>query len=936
MIHQHDKTPDVQGPELQGPAQREEAPEAQEPLQWMHDAVGNQGVVQLLAAAGPARGGPDDPDPVAAAEAGVRGAGASLPFLDTIQAAFGDHDVSGIRAHTGGAAAEAAGAIGADAYATGSDVAFAGAPDLHTAAHEAAHFIQQQDGVSLKGGVGAEGDRYERHADAVADRVVRGQSAADLLDEFGGGGSGGSGGSPSSTALGAPGRNDATQSRSFSTGGGGSCGKVVQRVACKGTDNRTSTDHLQRILQDGDLDTVSAALGALRANAAFRNPDECRAYEVIRFEGSADSYELQLSADEVDAMVKAFARRKRFLQHDPSLMIDDGNSTSLGPWDVFAGRFNDEFATILRAFDLGGKDGKPDSAYDGAKKGEQSGASVVTARLQYLFTDNQRKLLMDFFSTDRIPDRLFNGDETGRATAQQRILMASVILARGTYAPGSFEQRVHARMCFHWAHIVRHYAGATQSSGLLTQGVMGNLDHAGNAVFGGGEGEVVYKDHRVNVADLPEEEGENGVGPLNGSQAETYARRQAKGKGGGMFRSKALPWDRFEEIQAGDWLYIYNANGSGSGNHSVVFSRWSGGDQQTVVDGKTVRHRTAVLFSQGSPAGGGREHTSVLGEGYYKTDGPTIKPIVRVTRVNAEAAPADTPEALLPKLADSKRMARLSTANKRFLAKKARRERPVDLDKLAEWLREDNRTLIASVEGHLTDGQKALLEETNRRTEIEALVMLNQKLVALSANAALHERNEAKTYEDKLDGRHAEISEKAALKEQEINEELEAIDAEMAPHHTAIADREDELNALDLSPQIDDKWRQLSKLRKQVKGSKGQERRDLIAQIEAVKAERKELKTQQRAQNKEIRAIEKELAPHRKRIRRLEGKRKRVVKRLIGVRKELPYGLVHPGSLRSQIKGGPNGRLEDLHKGHTPPYGALLVDASAGDAELRK
>ena len=75
----------------------------------------------------------------AQAAAGVSGAGAELPFRDLIEQAFGfDHDLSGIRAHIGGPAAAAAEAIGATAYATGNDIAFASAPDLHTAAHEAA------------------------------------------------------------------------------------------------------------------------------------------------------------------------------------------------------------------------------------------------------------------------------------------------------------------------------------------------------------------------------------------------------------------------------------------------------------------------------------------------------------------------------------------------------------------------------------------------------------------------------------------------------------------------------------------------------------------------------------------------------------------------------------------------------------------------------
>jgi hypothetical protein len=48
--------------------------------------------------------------------------------------------------------------------------------------------VQQRAGVQLKGGVGEVGDRYERHADDVADRVVQGKSAESLLDQFAGGG----------------------------------------------------------------------------------------------------------------------------------------------------------------------------------------------------------------------------------------------------------------------------------------------------------------------------------------------------------------------------------------------------------------------------------------------------------------------------------------------------------------------------------------------------------------------------------------------------------------------------------------------------------------------------------------------------------------------------------------------------------------------------
>jgi Domain of unknown function (DUF4157) len=116
------------------------------------------------------------------ANAGIQGGSGALPHQQRIQALFGRHDVSGISAHVGGPAAGACDQLGATAYASGNHVAFAAAPDLHTAAHEAAHVVQQRGGVSLKGGVGAAGDNYERHADAVADRVVAGQSAESLLD----------------------------------------------------------------------------------------------------------------------------------------------------------------------------------------------------------------------------------------------------------------------------------------------------------------------------------------------------------------------------------------------------------------------------------------------------------------------------------------------------------------------------------------------------------------------------------------------------------------------------------------------------------------------------------------------------------------------------------------------------------------------------------
>ena len=119
------------------------------------------------------------------AQKGVEGKGGKLPHLGKIQKSFGKHNVTQAQAYTGPKAASAAKSMGAEAYTTRNKVAFARSnPSLHTTAHEAAHLVQQGSGIKLKGGVGQKGDPYERHADAVADRVVQGKSAESLLNQF--------------------------------------------------------------------------------------------------------------------------------------------------------------------------------------------------------------------------------------------------------------------------------------------------------------------------------------------------------------------------------------------------------------------------------------------------------------------------------------------------------------------------------------------------------------------------------------------------------------------------------------------------------------------------------------------------------------------------------------------------------------------------------
>lgn len=108
----------------------------------------------------------------------------NLPHAPAIQKSFGRHDISGIQFHGGSKAAQSAAEIGASAYTTGNHVVSGYGISKHTAAHEAAHYIQQKRGIHLQGGVGQVGDKYEQHADAVADAVIQGKSAESLLNQY--------------------------------------------------------------------------------------------------------------------------------------------------------------------------------------------------------------------------------------------------------------------------------------------------------------------------------------------------------------------------------------------------------------------------------------------------------------------------------------------------------------------------------------------------------------------------------------------------------------------------------------------------------------------------------------------------------------------------------------------------------------------------------
>lgn len=565
---------------------------------------------------------------------------------------------------------------------------------------------------------------------------------------------------------------------------------------------------------------------------------------------------------------------------DPSLEVDDAShqpicveaNYSAGPeWDAFATAFNQEFRAIMHVFET-----------DTVRCSPEAPEGLSGAQLAALFTDRQRELLMSFIDTNRIPDRLFNGDEIGHTTAQQRLLMSAHILAEGTYTPGSFEQRVHARMCFHWVRIVHAYAGASTGSGGLVGGVMGNFDHDGNAVTGTATTETVFGRSRA-------EAGEAQTPPGN----------------------RMLPYDQFDSLQPGDWMYIYNANSPvGIGAHSVIFSHWETGDQ-TSEGG--VRHRVAALFSQGGSDGGGRPHSNKLGERY--SGGENIYPIILVTRVNSDAHPATDVSELLPEGSEA-RERRLSADNQSHL-ERARRMfgRTVNLSALMNAMRTENAESINAVREHLTPGQIALFTEANETQDIETMVRLTERLRQLRTNTAVLERNTAATFDGELDAEHAAENGRVEAETMRLDSEIEVIDQALAPNHARVEELLAQQESLTVYPQIAAKRREVREVNAQLEGmprnhperaALRQRRATLIAEIQALVAVMV-------GNRPEMAAIRRELSDLRSTARPLTNRRARLARERAAVSATLPYGLVHSGALKGHDdRSSMTGRLSNL------------------------
>jgi hypothetical protein len=148
--------------------------------------AGNAGVVQMLADEAAAGEQEQQASPVH--DVVGKGGGAPLDegVRSSMESSFGQ-DFSDVRVHTDAQASKSAEAVGANAYTVGSDIVFrsghfdaASPTGQRTIAHELSHVVQQRsgpvDGTEAPGGIRLSdpSDRFERAADATADRVLSG------------------------------------------------------------------------------------------------------------------------------------------------------------------------------------------------------------------------------------------------------------------------------------------------------------------------------------------------------------------------------------------------------------------------------------------------------------------------------------------------------------------------------------------------------------------------------------------------------------------------------------------------------------------------------------------------------------------------------------------------------------------------------------------
>ncbi|MBL0215805.1 MAG: hypothetical protein IPQ07_18235 [Myxococcales bacterium] len=285
---------------------------------------------------------------------------------------------------------------------------------------------------------------------------------------------------------------------------------------------------------------------------------------------------------------------------------------------------------------------------------------MTEATVPQYFTAGQVAALSGFMASNVVPPDLFHQASGPNLTAQQRILLAGVILAHGTLPPelqgkvnlsrdplkdekgnesktGQHDNRLHASMCGAWAQQVYLYAGA----GIAAQNQQANqtVDTGGTLHLGNATTEKTFGSH-ADKTGLPlvgkQKEAKEAQ---DAAEAEGRAEAAAAGKPYVVpekhqdFNRKAeMGAEVFKTLQPGDWIYIYNANTSATGQHSEIFIGWADTGVQT-DKASGVQYRTANVMSQLQVEDGGKVHRQKLGSAHA----PGIAPVTAITRVTEDS-----------------------------------------------------------------------------------------------------------------------------------------------------------------------------------------------------------------------------------------------------------------------------------------------------------
>lgn len=643
---------------------------------------------------------------------------------------------------------------------------------------------------------------------------------------------------------------------------------------------------LQRVLETGSRAELDAMVTALQAAMQHRDP-LARLDEIIVETGDL-ALRVEVLPKITEAMIPAAIARRDALETgaaDPD-------------WQRFADQLFLHFKDILHVFDLG--ETRDDTRRD----------RVGAERLQFLFTPEQRTALLDYFETKLIPDQLFDGDGAARLSAQQRILIASKILADGRYRPGSYVQEVHARACFHWVRIVWQYAGVTTTK-LARGGITGEFDLQGGLVLGAGSIDEPFHSKRDR------------------SLAPTAEHLTQNPK---AWRFGNAPWAKVRDLQPGDWLYVYNGNKSLSGAHSVVFAGWKSAER-TNADG--LHYRLATTYDQSMPGVGGNIHDRILGEDVFTVaDGElrgTTQPVNEIMRVDPDAMPPQTVDDLTPDLTR-----KVGAANRTFVAALLRKHggaktRTFDHTGLMTWLRDRNRDLTEQLEaeGRLSPGQHRLLLEANASFDEHDVICLTQRLDELAHNSGKLAERTQETYGDGgLDAKNTwawvEYGGELAATEADhwkLTAELGVLALQAAPLQLELDFLvQDEALAALVAKRVE--------VAARVKGKRGAARQAVLDELERIDDQRKAIQTTDAKHTKRVGEIKKQLAAIEKRERAVHKALEAADKAQDAAYPHTEYGLVHNASSKGQTSGQPvDGRYE-----HIPgevPWDQFVVPAAA-------